>query len=1034
MKKTYLKIVFRTIKHSFSRFVAIFAIVALGVGFLAGLLACTPDMSLSADKYFDNSKLFDIRILGDLGLTDNDVEIIKSIEEVDEVMATHTQDLICNIGGNKPTVTRVHGLPLDKINQANSTDYINKVDIKEGRLPNNKDECVIDIGKNKEIDIKLGDTIKFSSANKNLSDNFYKTKYSVVGFVESSYYFSNDEQSATVGDGIIDIIMYISDENFKLDVYTDIYLTIKNSTNYNSFSDDYEKSIDKSQDIIEEIGNERSIVRYNDIKSEIQDGENEFNTEKEKALKELDDAKNKIDNSDEVIALKKGKSDIQKAKNSIKTNENLLDEKQTEIENADEQIANAVKQKDDLEKNILNLEKQIEVINSNNELSKYEKRGYAKEYSEQLAILKATVEKMDTEISSQSEALEKGKVEISNGRTEIEKAKSELRNAEKEITNGEIELQKAVDKFEEEKVKALKELDDAEKKLIDEKADFARLKTPKWYVLDRETNIGFASFDNNIQKVAAIARVFPIFFFLVAALVALTTMTRMVEEERGQIGTLKALGYSKSTIASKYVFYSIVATFLGSIAGLLVGFNVLPRVIWNAYTTMYRLPKLYCQFNLFYAAIATAAAIFSSLIATSSACKVRLNENASTLMLPPVPEAGKRILLEYITPIWKRMKFTHKVTARNLFRYKKRFFMTTFGIAGCTALLLTGFGIRNSIGEIINKQYNEILLYDFSISINDEKEKSPELLKIVDNPNYVEQYLLLHQETVDNKFDSGNITIQMIVPTTFDGFDSFIQLKNRKSQEKLDFPTGDNEVIITEKLAEKSKTKVGDKILIENDDKMKSEFIVSGITENYVNNYVYMTAETYKNAYYIAPNNNTFLAKSNQSLTSYEEVTTKLLETDDVNGVNLLSTMSTMFDDMLGKINYIVYVLIVAAALLAFVVLYNLTNININERIKEIATIKVLGFYDKEVAAYIYRESIILSAIGALMGLLLGIILHKFVIVQAESDMLMFGRSIKLLSYFISFILTMIFSFIVNGSMYGKLKRIDMVESMKAPE
>ncbi|MEG3007376.1 MAG: ABC transporter permease, partial [Oscillospiraceae bacterium] len=320
------------------------------------------------------------------------------------------------------------------------------------------------------------------------------------------------------------------------------------------------------------------------------------------------------------------------------------------------------------------------------------------------------------------------------------------------------------------------------------------------------------------------------------------------------------------------------------------------------------------------------------------------------------------------------------------------------------------------------------------ISINDEKEKSPELLKIVDNPNYVEQYLLLHQETVDNKFDSGNITIQMIVPPTFENFNSFVRLKNRKTQEELDLPTGDNEVIITEKLAEMSNTNIGDMILITNDDKSKSEFMVSGITENYVNNYVYMTAKTYNSGYDRVPNNNTYFAKSSETLSSNEEVTTKLLETDAVNGVNFLTTMSARFDDMLGKINYIVYVLIVAAALLAFVVLYNLTNININERIKEIATIKVLGFYDREVAAYIYRESIILSAIGALMGLVLGVFLHRFVILQAESDVLMFGRAIKILSYVISFVLTMIFSFIVNGAMYNKLKKIDMVVSMKAPE
>ena len=507
-------------------------------------------------------------------------------------------------------------------------------------------------------------------------------------------------------------------------------------------------------------------------------------------------------------------------------------------------------------------------------------------------------------------------------------------------------------------------------------------------------------------------------------------MTRMVEEERTQIGTLKALGYSRGAIMAKYMIYAGVATVCGCAFGLLVGFMVFPAVIWGAYGILYNLPPLVGAFHLPYAVMSSAAAVLCTMVATWYACTSTLHENPARLMLPKAPKAGKRVFLERIPFIWKHLTFTHKVTARNLIRYKKRFFMTVIGIAGCTALLLTGFGMRDSIGDIVTKQFGEIAQYNLMVGLKNDR--NDDAIRSVLETEATDS-LYVQQTSVDVTGSGNTLAANLFVPEDAESLPDFIVLRERRSGKTV--PFSENGVVLTEKFAGKIGAKAGDTIRIQDGDGRTAQVKVDGITENYVYNYVYMAPSLYRASFGTDPSYNLITAKvTDDSKENRNAVSTELLKADGVASVSFTTDASKSFDDILKNIDYIVIVLIVSAGLLAFVVLYNLTNINITERQKEIATIKVLGFFDREVNAYIFRETGILSVIGTAAGLILGIFLHAFVVRTAEVDIVMFGRTISPMSYVLSALLTLVFSALVDVVMARKLRKIDMVESMKAGE
>ena len=637
--------------------------------------------------------------------------------------------------------------------------------------------------------------------------------------------------------------------------------------------------------------------------------------------------------------------------------------------------------------------------------------------------------------------LQDKKVQMADARRQIDDAKGQLSDARKKLDDAKAtiaeNLQKLRDgeiEYEDAKAEAEKALADARAQIEDGEAALNDVEYPTWYVWDRSKNVSYASFTANVDKLTAITTIFPVFFFLVAALVVSTTMTRMVEEERLQIGTLKALGYSGAAIMQKYLIYAFTAAAAGTVAGLAVGFKAFPSIIWSAYEMMYYMPSIATPWRLSQALLAGGTLILLTVGITALACRTTLQENPAALMLPRAPKAGKRILLERITPLWRRLPFSWKVTCRNLLRYKKRFWMTVIGVAGCTSLLVAGFGLSDSLNSIITKQYGDIYHYDLmTIVTKQEATESGSVYDCLYNKENVTDSLTVAMESTRQDGPNGEMDVYLMVPQDVDKFAEFADLHERLSRKAV--PLGQQGVVVTEKMAKTLGVKAGDTITLTNSDDKTADFTVSGVCEHYVSNYVYLSPAVYEAGFGEAPAYNAIMSiLPEDTQEARYTLSADLLAMDNVASLNFTQDNVNQVLNMLNSIDAVVVLIIVCAASLAFVVLYNLSNINIAERVKEIATIKVLGFYDPEVYAYVNRESVALTLIGTLLGLAGGIALHSFVITTVEVDAVMFGRQIYPQSFAYAIALTLLFSTLVNLVMQRLLKRISMVESMKAPE
>ena len=617
-------------------------------------------------------------------------------------------------------------------------------------------------------------------------------------------------------------------------------------------------------------------------------------------------------------------------------------------------------------------------------------------------------------------------------------ARTQLDDGWAEYNSGREQLDASRTEYETQKAEAEQKLADGQQQINDAEEQISDIQNGEWYVLDRGSTMSFVTYEQYADRMDAIARVFPVFFFLVAALVASTTMTRMVDENRLQMGTLKALGYSNTKIAGKYLFYGLAASVLGSIVGMIVGFIVFPTIIWQAYQTMvFSLPTFTLQF---YPGMALGSVLLSAAVigfATWEACRASLKEKTAALLLPRAPAAGKRIFLEYLTPLWKRMSFSQKTTARNLFRYKKRFFMTVLGVAGCTALLLIGFGIQDSILPMLSKQTTELNHSDLTISLSDEKALELEngLSNVLDSSVNVTSWGRFYNKSVTLYNASGDKQTASIVTAEDESqITDYFTFRTRQGHNAISFD--DSSVILTEKTAESLGLSVGDTFEVETSDGSRQTLTLTGITENYVFTRLYLSQAQLKalNGGVLPAWNTVYGQTSCPTSADRNALRTDLLACNYVSSVSFIEDTMEMFDNLIGCLNYVVILVIVCAAALAAVVLYNLISVNLGERKKELATIKVLGFYDKEVYRYIFREIDLLAFIGSLVGLALGVPLHQFIIRTVEMDQMMFIRSIAPRSYLFSITLTMFFTFVVCRLMRRHVKKISMVESMKAPE
>lgn len=1079
MKNPLLKNTFREIKKSLGRFLSIFAIVALGVSFFAGIKAAPPDMKITADKYYDDYNFMDIRLVSTLGFDDKDVESIKTNPKVKAVMATYSMDVLM-VTEETQRVLKVHGLPLEKSKEDES--YMNRPRLIEGKLPKSSGQCVIEKGKFESLGIGIGDKINISSGtDKDVKESLKHDEFEIVGIVETPYYLSYEKGSSPIGGGKVSSYILIPESDFTLPAYTEIFLTVKGAKELSSYSKDYENVIDGLSNDMEILGEERATLRYNHIvkeaKEKLQDSKREYEEGKAKANEELRKASNKIDESEEGLksgeiqlknketqfntTIAEGERKLQQGEEKLKTGEEEYEKQYKTFQNtkasAEKQlvlakagIAAAEQSIAKEEGEIAELKKQLE----SGELSEDEKVRLQKIIAAReiaLNMAKSQVDVNKKEIAEKEMQLVDGEnqlreakkqLEVSKATLSREKAnldqgkiqgKNEIEKAKVELASGKLELAKGKEEYEKNKVEVENKLKDAENKILDAEDKINSIKEPKWYVLDRNTNYSYVEYKQSAERVDAIAQVFPLFFFLVAALVCLTTMTRMVDEQRIDIGTLKALGYNKKVIASKYIMYAALASLGGSIVGLAIGFTLFPTVIFDAYGIMFSLPPVVLTFNTYYALLATSAAVLTTTLAALLACYNELKETPALLMRPKAPKLGKKILLERLTFLWKNMNFTSKVTARNIFRYKKRFLMTTLGVAGCTALLLAGFGIRDSIRAIVDIQYGELIQYDMNVSLDSsiKTQEENDFYDYIKKEDRIQQYMTLKTKNIDVTANGITKEVTLMVPDDKDKFQEFNLLRNRINKRQIRME--EDEVVLTEKVSKQLNVKKGDTITFKDENEKQVNAKIAAISENYVSHYLYMTKDTYEKFYGRDFKGNELIGKIKDTSKDEEnDLSKELLKKKGVTSVYFNSGLKNTYRDTIKSLGYVVLVMIISAGALAFVVLYNLTNVNISERLREIATIKVLGFYDNEVSAYVYRENIILTVIGMIAGLILGIFLHQFIMATAELDNIMFGRTINGFSYIYSSLLTIAFSVLVNFTMYYKLRAIKMVESLKS--
>lgn len=1079
MPATYLKDIFREIKISLGRFLSILCIVAIGVAFFAGIKASAPDMKNSADTYFDKYNVQDIQVYSTIGLTKKDVAAIKKIKGVKSVQPSFSMDTLSQIDSTQ-MVMKVISYGIDQ--------KMNKIRVVEGRMPERENECLVEASSatNKLYGtFHIGDTIKLQSGtDEALSKSLKHTKYKIVGTCYNPNYLSYEKGSSNIGSGTVNSFIYIQNTNVLKDHYTEVDVCVKGAKDLDCYSDEYFDVVDPVLKKIKKISNKQIDARIQSYQSELDEKKQEATDKFKDAENQFNDAQNKIDSGlseiqSNELKLQNSKDQINQGWNEYYANLQLLDNIPT-LQNAIAQIEESEKKLPELLSQKEQVENGLQQINAEGDLNtkrtliqnaidfidfalkKLEnypdssdaetiriKLNEKKELLQgQLSLIdqaiakKAELEAILPQIQSGIEQIQAGvakKAELQSQLNQLLNAKNELNNAYVSLINGQAQYEDGVSKIEDAKNELNKSIEqltlskaefniqkhDALRELSDAQLEIDKMEG-KWIVLDRNSHYSYRDYGACADRMDGIAKVFPVFFFLVAALVCMTTMTRMVDEQRNEMGTLKALGYSKLQIASKYIIYALIASILGSILGCSLGMYLFPTVIFNAWNTLYNIDQIKFLFQPGLILLASGSVTGITLLATLYSIYSELIEMPSQLMRPKAAKAGKKILLERITFIWKRLSFLQKVTARNIFRYKKRFFMTIIGIAGCSALLVAGFGINDSISDIVNQQYNVIYHYDATVSA-----KTSEITSQIKSLKGVKDVYEEDHLAVTTKIENKDISTTVHIISNDKKFKDFCTLFNGNNEFDLD----DSSVLISQKMATKLNKKAGDTIKIKDANNKVIKAKIKGVFTNYVGHHIYASESLYKSWNTNAKTTHIYLIKSKKTTKKFERnLGNKIMNIDGVQSVTFYSSLQKNFKDMIKSISYIVVVLVISAACLAFVVLYNLSNVNISERKREIATIKVLGFTRKEVDAYINRETILLTILGSLIGLGIGIGLHHLIMNLAEMDDIMFGRTINSISYVISFVMTIGFNAIINLCMHKKLNNIQMVESLKAVE
>jgi len=1074
--KVIYKDVFREIKNAPGRFVSLLLIVILGVAFYAGIRSSGPDMKISADVIYDKYNLSDIRVMSTLGITEGDIAAISKVEGVDKVIGAYSYDFLCKKGEESNVI------------QARSiTDGINEISIVEGRLPQKTNECVIQKNSLGILNIKIGDKIKLVSGDgKDIEDTLSQTEFTIVGTYQAPDHISFEMGTTSIGNGSIDAIIMVLPQAFSMEVFTEADVLVKGAKELSSYSDEYDACIDRVIQNIEAISEDRIQKRHDEIvdaaneeldkaKKEYEKGEKQYQdslAQWEAGKAQLDEAKASYAAGQAEIAA--GKLEIESRKPELDAAEKELQAKQAEFAageaeynaalqefyvqkaEGEQKINQALAECQQVEEAINNIVGPDRLIRIRAVIRAITGRDtpleeYYAYVEQQCAEGQAQIDAAQAQLDAVGAQLEAGRIQLQEAQVQLDDAKAQMAAAEARIANGEVELSNAkvaitegeaeVASGKKELDKAKAQLDDAKQQIDDAEKQISKLERAQWYVLDRTYLSDFLSYRNDSDRIDNIGKVFPVVFFIVAALVCLTAMTRMVDEERTQIGTLKALGYSKLMIMRKYIVYALMATIAGSVIGALVGGKVLPSIIINVYKILYpNLSIIVIKYNLEHSIVAGIASLVCIIGATLFACTKSLLEVPASLMRPVTPKIAKKLLLERFPNIWSKIQFNWKNALRNFVRYKKRLVMTLFGICGSTALLLVGFGLKDAINTILYAQFGEINLYDEMMTMDpDATDRNKEELKItMEDDDRIASYSYVYENLLDMESENSDehLSGYIYVPKEPDNISETISLRERIGKKELTL--NDDSVIVTEKMAKILNVNIGDSITITQEiekKKIEKTVVISGIAENYIYHYVYMTPVLYEELFGQSPEYNAVEVVNNREI----EVDTKAfseeyLSCGAISGIRIVSELKEEFAKTLNGLNSITLILIICAGALTFVVLYNLNNINISERRRELATLKVLGFYDVELSQYIYRENVLITIIGIIIGVVAGIFLNKFVVTTVEVDVVMFGRQIFFASFVKSVLIAVAFTAIVNVIVHFKLKKIDMATSLKSVE
>ena len=1098
MNKSIIKLTKREISSSLGRYLAIFAIIALGAGLFVGLRLSRPDFLETYNNYTHETNFYDFRLVSTLGLTDDDLAEVKKLDGVKLAEGAVGADFLFNTADEDNLIMMAQSIP----------ENVNQIKLKAGRMPEKANECLADPDMYSKDDI--GSTIKLSKDNSEQTfDTFAYDEYTIVGLAYSVLYINTERGSSTLGNGSVKGYIYIPMDGFSTDYYTDIYVCV-DSEGY-VYSDEYEQSTQKYVDGLEKFMSERAVIRrdaiiddamsqLDDAKKQYEDGKAQYDAAKakydagyaeyvqkksdteaqlEQARKEIENAESMMGNSS-VIDQKQAELDAAKAEldkgqaeyerglqqfnakaklaygavdeqiayyeNRISDKQNDIAAQNAEIESLNAQLAEAQANGDSLKARLI--EWKIKTANDRISLDNAD----IERYNERLEVHRQKRAEVDAELEPYRKQLEDAKAQLDSGYAQIAAGQAELDAAREMISSGGAQLEAAKKQYEQGKAEAERGFAEAEKELASGKAqlDTAKAELDKGaaeldsaekqikninhadtYVLDRDTNAGYVCFESDTNVVQSVASVFPVFFFLVAALVCLTTMTRMIADQRTQIGIMKALGYSSGAIIGKYMFYSGSATVLGSIFGIAAGSFAFPAIVWFGYGLIYNLSGLTFTMNWPLAAGITAANLAVTLLVTWYCCAKELKCAPAELIRPKAPEAGKRILLERIPTVWNDMSFMQKVSARNIMRYKKRIFMMLLGIGGCTALVLTALGLNDTIQNVVTRQYDDIILYDYEITMAYDMNEEEQEIFFRDAGDDIKDAVFLYRGLAEV---SGSDAIKSATLTVTDGKKLCKYIDLSYDGEPIDYP-GRGEAAINYNLARQlGGIEVGDEIKLTTSEKKELTVTVSALFDNYVDSFVFISPETCEEQLGEVPEYKSALANAPDGADVNRCAEALTHDVDGVRGVTLSTDIKERMSSMLDGLLVVVAAIILCAGLLAFIVLYNLTNINISERIREIATLKVLGFYPNEAAHYVFRENLILTGAGAVFGLGLGVALHAFVMNAIKVDMMYFKPHISFLSFAVSIVITFVFAVIVNAIMRRRIDNIDMAGALKSIE